>query len=83
MQTLIKQDDCAAPADMPLKARMNTDFWAYGKLLFAFAEQVQTSNVCKQLRFVANGLMSSSPETRIMLGEAIRVLAEAYATSNS
>ncbi|RJE20011.1 Protein kinase domain-containing protein [Aspergillus sclerotialis] len=80
MQTLIEQDDCAAPADMPLKARMHTDCWAYGKLLLAFAKQVQTTNVCKQLHFVANGLMSSSPETRIMLGEAIRVLDEAHAS---
>jgi len=74
MQTLVEQDDYAAPADMPLKARVNTDCWAYGKLLLAFAEQAQTSHVCKQLSLVANGLMSSRPETRITLSEAIRVL---------
>lgn len=80
MQTLIEQDDCAAPADMPLETRVNTDCWAYGKLLLAFAEQVQTSDAYKQLSFVANGLMSSNPETQIILGEAIRVLAEAHAS---
>ncbi|KAJ5900020.1 hypothetical protein N7495_004764 [Penicillium taxi] len=74
MQGLLQRNGELAPVSAPWKARIDTDQWAYGRLLATIAEKSGDRDARVKLQSIAGDLMRTAPEARISLCDALAKL---------
>lgn len=76
MQEELQNQDDANPYDMPLRAQILYDVWAYKRVLSIIAEHIDNHRFSQKLRDIAHDLMKEEPDARPSLNNVIESLKE-------